>query len=304
MDFIQKILDCHPLSGERGGLFAILESVLEKYDCEIKTDALGNILFTKKFGKGKNIMLCTGADVPGVIAVYAEKSKIFVGTLGKVDVKRLENSKVVFEGVSGIFTVPENASGVDECYVETFDENAFQKVKQGEKGYFDTPVYTLESGVFSGYDVPVKACVITLLNWAKKLFEKDAKQIIEANGIGSVTVAFLGQSSLSSRGAFTASFNVQPDEIILLSAILEQNAKPSPERDTQYAVKVLDKGFVSDESVVKDVCRYFEENDIKYQKITSEEKSISLNALCRAESTPKAVEICLPVFGKESVYLK
>ena len=128
MNFTEKILGCHPLPGNNKDLEKILTEEFAEYNCDVNTDALGNIFFTTKFGEGKNIMLCTSSDVPGVVAVYADKSRIYVGELGGVNIQRLANCKVVFDGASGIFTVPSSTASIGDCYVETYDEKAQEKV--------------------------------------------------------------------------------------------------------------------------------------------------------------------------------
>ena len=301
MNFTEKILGCHPLSGNNKDLEKILTEEFAEYNCDVNTDALGNIFFTKKFGEGKNIMLCTPSDVPGVVAVYADKSRIYVGELGGVNIQRLANCKVVFDGASGIFTVPSSTASIGDCYVETYDEKAQEKVNLGDKGYFDMPVYSLESGIYSGYGVPAKMCVVTLTKWAHKLLSQDGEKELAKDGIGSVTFAFLGQSSLMSRGAFVASYGVNPDVCILLSSVNASKVTPEVKKDVKYVVKMLDKAYVCDTALTESICRYFDDNKINFAKTINADVNPALNGLSRAETTPTCGEICIPVFGDEAV---
>ena len=301
MNFTEKILGCHPLAGKNEDVAEVLTQQLSQYGCETKTDALGNIFFTKKIGEGKNVMLCTPSDIPGVVAVYVDKSRIYVGELGGVNVQRLANCKVVFDGLCGIFTVPSSTSSIGDCYVETYDEKAQEKVNLGDKGYFDMPVYSLEGGIYSGYGVPAKMCMVTLVKWAEKLFAPDTEKELAKNGVGSVTVSFLGQSSLMSRGAFVASYGINPDVVVLLTSVNASKVTPEAKKETKYVVKMLDKSYVCDTNLCESICRYFEDNKINYTKTINADANPALNALSRVETTPVCAEICIPVFGDEAV---
>lgn len=306
MNFTEKILNSHPLSCKDNGLFGVLEEELCTYGCKITKDALGSLFFTKKIGQGQSFMLCTGCDVPGVVATYVENSKVYVGELGKADVQKLAHTKVVFDGISGLLSVPDsysNSTSLNDCYVETFDEKASEKISLGDKGYFDMPLYSLSESIYSGYGIGVKACVLALANMGKKLFDKECEKRLLDKGIGSVTLAFLGQTSLVSRGAFVAARGINPDKILLLTAAEASKLSPCADKDVKYAVKMLDKAFVSDGTFVGEICSYFDEQNIKYHKAVNADTDPALKALSRAESTPACAEICLPVFGAGAVVI-
>ncbi|MBP3580660.1 MAG: hypothetical protein J6K12_05370 [Clostridia bacterium] len=306
MNTVEKILTSRPLAAHSGSLKGLLCQELSECECEIKEDALGNLYFTKKFTEGKKVMLCTHFDVPGVIVTFVDESKIYVGGLGKADVRRLAYTKVVFDGICGILVVPEDYSSstaISDCYVETYDKSACEKVTAGDKGYFDMPVYCYSENMYSGFGVPIRACIATLYKTAKEWFLHDSAEKAKKMGIGSLTVAFLGQSSLNSRGAFVASNVIQPDEIILISPFDTKKDTCGITKDTKAVVKMLDKAFVCDKELADSVCQYFEENSVSYKKAVNYDTDPALLALSRADSTPRCCEIGLPVFSSDMIFI-
>lgn len=303
MNMTEKILNCPAVPASTGKMTQILRDELCTVGYEYGSDALDNSFFTKHIGEGKSVMLCTGIDVGGVIATYVEGSKIYVGALGGSNVQRLAYSKVVFEGVEGILLPPDgytSSTAVSDCVVETYDEKAGEKVKQGDKGYFDVKVNCLEGGAYWGVGVGVKSCVVRLCEAAKMLMSEEGRRLLEGKGIGSITVAFLGQNSLMSRGAFTASYGVKPDEIILLTAF-DCKKNSQIKREDKAVVKILDKAYVSDAHLAMEICTYLEEKGVSYKKAVNTDANPALGALARAESEPRCAEVCIPVFDGELV---
>lgn len=307
MNISEKLLTCPAVPGDNKKMTEIIRGELERGDVEYRNDALGNSFFTRKFGDGKKLMLCTGLDFPGLAATYAEKSRIYVGKLGEISAARLAYSRIVFGEISGILVPPADytsKTAAEDCYVETYDDDAENKIVLGEKGYpeLGTVAVRLESGFVSGYGVPMKARVSFLVRQCKeRLFSAGGEKLLKKAGFGTVTAAFLGQSSVRARGAAVAADGVLPDEIILIADLDLGDDKNGFGRDTDFAVKVADKRFVCDEELTAAVCGHFDENGIKYKKYVGDSEETALSALSRCSSSPRCCEISIPVFNAEAV---
>lgn len=306
MKFPEKLLSCPSVPGDNGRMAEIIREGFEGLGCESRLDALGNLFFSKKIGKGKNLMICTEYDFPGLIVTHREKSKIYVGKLGEVSGGRLAYEKINFKNVSGILVPPKEYSSktaIDECYVETYDDNAENKVVPGEKGYPEsgTGCFRFGDDFVSGYGVSVKARVDILCNAFAKMVSESGATELEKAQIGNVTAVFLGQGALRSRGSAVASYGVLPDEVILLSDYLCDEGKEKKYKDVRFAVKVAGKRAVSDEELTDKVCGYFEENKIPFKKVADGKDETALTMLSRCSSEPLCCEISLPVFNSQTV---
>jgi len=298
MNLTEKILSCPSVPGDGRQMEELLKGELCINGVSFSKDALGNLFFTKTVTDGRNVMLCTGLDVGGVIATYVEGSKIYVNALGDCgDMQKIAYSKVVFDGISGILVPPDGftaGTSLADCHVETYDKSAAEKVSLGSKGYFDIPYNKLGDDIYWGYGVAQKLCISRVCQEAEKLFGDDA--LLKKLNIGSVTVAFLGQSSLMSRGSSVAANSVNPDDVILVSPFdCKRNGKGIDSSD-RIIVKILDKAYVGDTSLTEEICRYLEEKEIPFKKAVSLEANPVLANLSRADSCPRCAYVCLAAF--------
>ncbi len=301
MSLFEKICNCPSVPSENKGMTALIRKELAPYGCEETSDGIGNVFFSKKTGEGKHVMLCAPLDVGGVVATYIEGSKIYVGSLGKSSVMQTAFTKVVFEKAQGVLVAPDNYCGstaVTDCYVETYDKNVSDKVKQGDKGYFDGAVSFLENGVCWGHGAGEKCALYTAIDGICRLLDLQGQAVLEKYGVGCVTVALLAQSSLMSRGALTACHGKNPDEVILISA-MNCGEKYSP--DDKYIVKLCDKGVCCDSSLTQNICVYFDETGISYKKTVESDGDTALASLSHAFSCPACANICIPVFHNRVV---
>lgn len=296
MSLFEKLCGCPSIPDENEKLTALIRNEFKPFGCEEATDAMGSVFFCKEHAQGKHLMLCAGLDVGGVVATFVEGSKIYVGALGKSDVMQTAFSKVVFERAAGIFVAPDGYSAgtaVSDCYVETYDKDAADKIKSGDRGYFESEISCLENGVYWGYGVGEKYALYTAVTAACRLFDENNKELLEKHGIGKVTAAFFAQSSLMSRGAATVCYGKNPDEVILFSA---KKASGAITHKDKYAVKLHDKAFSADAALSQSICQYFEENEIPFKITVESDADTALASISRAFSCPACANICIPVF--------
>ena len=250
-NLINRIMSQYCVAGNGNGLEdALKESLCQHFDsCE--TDALGSITFTKKLSEGKRLMLVCGMDTSGLVATFAEGSKINVSSVGSFHVANMAFSKVSFGEVKGTL-IPlggyDFSTPITDYAVETYDIDASEKITLGDTAYFDEPsLYDEKSGMAVGFGSATKMCVYLLTEMAIKLISGD-NSFLRDNGIGELCVCFANQESLGSRGASALSCAVNPDEIISICPMdmTEKNVGSFSFSDG-VAVKMLDKGFVATE---------------------------------------------------------
>lgn len=296
MSLFEKIAVCPAVPGKNERMTNLLRDEFACFGCKENTDGMGNVFFSKDFGEGKHVMLCSSIDVGGVIATYIEGSKIYVGALGKSDMMQIAFSKVVFEGATGVLVAPDaynSGTALTDCYVETYDKNVSDKVQQGDKGYFDIPLNTLENGAYWGYGAGERYALYTNVKATAKLFGEDGGDILKKYGIGKVTAAFLSQGSLMSRGALTACYGKNPDKVILFSA---KKSTDGVTPEDKYIIKLHDRAFSADGELTSEICAYLDENGISYKKTVEGDGDTALASLSQAVSCPDCASICVPVF--------
>lgn len=239
------------VAGNGKGMEEVLKDALCPHFDSFSADALGSLTFTKKLGEGKRLMLVCGMDTGGLVATFAEGSKINVSSIGSFHVANMAFSKVSFGEVKGTL-IPlggyEFSTPITDYAIETYDIDASEKITLGDTAYFDEPsVYDEKTGMAVGFGSAVKMCVYLLTEMAIKLTAEDNGFLCD-NGIGELCVCFANQESLGSRGASALSCAVNPDEIISICPMdmTEKNVGSFGFSDG-VAVKMLDKGFVATE---------------------------------------------------------
>ncbi len=292
-NLLNKILSQYCVAGISHKMTDLLCGELDRLFDKCETDALGSVYFTKKLGEGRKLMLVTGMDTSGLIATFAEGSKINVSSVGSFHVANMAFSRVSFENVTGIL-IP--LSGYDfskpitDYAVETFDIDASDKITLGDSAYFEEPVtYDQNSGMACGFGSAVKMCTFLLAYASKKLLENDADALIK-QGIGELAVCFTNQESLGSRGASALSCAVTPDEIISICPMdmTEKNVGSFSFSDG-VAVKMLDKGFVASENTAKLTESLLDSLGIGHKRRVSNN---SRSALSRLGLCGKGADLC------------
>ncbi len=298
MDFFEKLCCSRAAADSTDKTVELVKQQIEKYfDC-VKTDVLGSVVFVKKIGTGKKLMLCTGIDTPGVAAVFAEKSKINIAPVGKASWQSLAYSMVDFNNASGVLTPPKEYNGetaLTDYVVETYDNNAEKAVSLGEVGFVREDVKNVADNVYVGFGAGVKMCVYTLCRLSELLLT-EKKQTLLDMGIGEVCVAFLGQEKLLSRGASAAAFDFSPNHVINLSTFnLDEKNVGSFGTDDGILVKMADKGFVASEDAAQMAQTILDSLKIPFKRCVSCTEVSALSKLTLGKDEQGSVEICIPV---------
>ena len=309
MDFLEKILSCNSVAGNTENMRELLKNELSSLFDNVKEDIFGSCIFTKKFGEGKKLMLCTSIETTGVIVCYADKSVLSLSPLGNAKWANFAHSKVQFKNVSGNLIPPSGYSDstpLTDFSLETYDEKAYEKVSLGESGFIcETPEMTA-GDICHGFGAAIKMCIYSLCKITQKLSQNDFEALKEL-GIGQLCVAFIGQESLLYRGSSSASYDFDPNFVINLSPYnLEEKNVGSFGLEDGFLIKMLDKGFVASEEVVTEIEKLSEVFGVKTGRCVSNSERSSLSRLTLGCGEKGCAELCIPAkhFGTRGEAVK
>ncbi len=294
----KKILDTKSVSGLTGEMTRLLEKELSGCFDSMETDALGSVVFSKKAGAGKKLMLSCGIDTAGLIATYAEGTKISVSSLGSFHVGNLAFGRVCFEKLSGVL-VPSGAYSFDtpitDYVVETFDKKAKDKIQLGDTAYFDEGIKCHGGKLYTGFASGAKMSIAFTAELFKKLVG-EGDRFLKENGIGELYAAFLGQESLGSRGASSTASGINPDYIIHVCPMdMTEKNVGSFDFSDGVAVKMLDRAFVAAPEALSLCETMLKELGVKNKRRVSNNSYSALKNLGLCDKGAFVCEIGIPV---------
>ena len=293
---LNEILSTHSVAGRTEKMTDLLTQKLSGLFDTNTVDDLGSLYLTKSLGIGKRLLICCAVDTPGLIATYAEGTKINVSSIGGFNIANLAFSRVNFEKASGVL-VPlggfEWGTPITDYAVETGSKEDVEKITLGDVGIFDTEFSRLDDGRVMGFGAGIKTCVYTVASLAKKLLENTA--LLEKEKIGEICFAFISHESLGNRGSSCVSCAYNPDLIINVSPIdMTEKNVGSLCFDDGFAIKMLDRGFVADENTALLAEKILDNLGQKHKRRVSNNSYSAISRLGLCEKGAKAVEICLP----------
>ena len=207
-------------SGDEGSVRDYILSQIEGF-CEVRIDALGNIIAKKKGKKTpKNrIMLDAHMDEVGVIAKYVtDDGFIKFSTVGGINTECLLAQRVRFGSVRGVIGIkPTHLLSKDEqkklpdadgLYIDIGAKDkaeALSLISLGDFGVFDSE-YIKSGDIICSKAIDDRAGCAMLI----KLLRSDAEYDFYAT--------FTVQEEVGTRGAGCAAFSVEPDYCICLES--------------------------------------------------------------------------------------
>ena len=266
-DLVKKLVETFGPSGYEGHVRDLIRSEVESLADEVRTDALGNLIATRRGSEGaQKVMLSAHMDEIGVIVSYVdEKGFCRFQPVGGVRALTLYGGRVLFEnGTVG-------AIGLEKLG----DPN---RVPAREKFFIDVGATSKEDCPVSVGDV---ACFL-------RPFEDRGDRLIAkafddrigcAVQIGvmrelkdtphEVSFVFSTQEELGLRGAQTSAYGLDPDLGIAVDVTRTGDTPEAPTMAMQLgdgpAVKVKDGGMVAHPAVKDLLVRTAEEHGIPYQ---------------------------------------
>jgi endoglucanase len=272
---LEKLTNAVAVSGDEGEIRKIVRAEVEKIADEIQTDAMGNLLVTKR-GKGRNrlrVMLAAHMDEVGLMLVNKESDGIFeFRTLGGIDSRQLAGKPVWVgrEKVPGVIgTAPIHLLSADERESKIplkslrIDVGLGKpKVKVGDRATFATKFLRMGASVRAKAldDRLGVAILIELL--------KNAPPNVD------LLAAFTVQEELGLRGAKIAAHALAPDLALAIDSTPaydfpahdgRENIRYNTKLGAGPAIYTLDGRTISDPRIIRWLSETGDAKKIPYQ---------------------------------------
>lgn len=231
-DTLLSVLKPFGPSGNEGPIAAVIAEMIKPYVDEVRTDAMGNLIATKK-GNGKRIMFSAHMDQIGYIALDADKEGFLrVTNVGGIYPANAAFRHLVFaNGVAGVVCsepLGNDKPALTKLFVDIgadSREAALEKVPVGTMAVVAYQATEMGDLVAAPYMDDRAACAV-LVELLKALPKNPKHEIV---------AVFSVQEEVGCRGAATAAFSVAPD---FGMAIDVTPAGDSPKCDPPLPVKV------------------------------------------------------------------
>ncbi len=241
---------------------------LSKY---IKAEQNGiNVVGKMKGESNYTLMLEAHIDEVGfVVTDIDDNGFLTVKNCGGIDLRMLPSRVVTVHGkekVTGVFcATPPHLGGVKEyddisaLKIETLlGKNAKDVVSVGDFVTFNTRACELKNGRITGKSLDNRAGVVCLLELAERLCDKKLPF--------NIVFAFTDQEELGNRGAITATFDIEPDEAI----VLDVSFADAPDVSSNDCGKLgggamIGMSPILDKAISKKLVLIAKENNMPYQ---------------------------------------
>jgi len=269
---IDKLKALTELFGPSGNERLVREYIITQikdYVDEYKTDNMGNLIALVKaegVSKGRFALVAHMDEIGCIVTCIEENGMLRISSLGWVSPAYSGFNRVVFEnGAVGVMAIEEKNTEKEltlkNCFIDIGAENRAEAEKLVSIG--DSCVFVRETLEFNGkysgkaMDNRVGCLVLTELIKSADKFPYD------------VSFIFTAQEELGRRGAYTAAFVADADFVISVD-VTDTGDVPGCLRSAiksggGAAVKIMDKGIVSDKRITDALIKCARENDIKYQ---------------------------------------
>jgi len=220
-DLLERLSNAHGVSGHEGSSRDIIKHELTPYVDEMRTDAFGNLIATKK-GSGPSVMLSAHMDEIGLSAKYIDENGFiyFIGIGGWFD-QTLLNQRVMLHGTNGAI-----AGVIGSKPPHILEEEERKKPILIKDMFIDVGASNAEEvqglGVTIGTPVTIDRQFTPLSNnlvTGKALDDRaGCAMMIEAmkrtNATTTIFAVGSTQEEVGLKGAKTASFGLNPDVAI------------------------------------------------------------------------------------------
>ncbi len=270
-DTLKTLSTAYGPTGNEYNVAEIIKGMIAPYVDEMKMDAMGNLIATKKgLGGGRKIMLAAHMDHIGfVVTDIDEKGFARVHNVGGIRKANSLYRRVVFEnGLSGILAAEDRDHNVaDRDMTKLFiDLGAFSKeeaeamVKPGDFAVYAPEFVELANDLVAGTAMDDRAGCAILVEMLKRLGETKNE----------IVAVFTVQEEVGLRGAQAAAFDVAPDMGIALDVTLCGDTPKGPKIAVKMgqgiAVKILDNSLICHPGVVREMEEAAERAGAKYQR--------------------------------------
>lgn len=302
---LKTLCELNGTSGRENAVRDYILSVIPK-ECNAVTDNLGNLIVEKKGKKrSKNkVMLSAHMDEVGFIINYITDDGFLKFTpVGGIDERVVFGRSVTVgqNGVHGVIgskafhqlTSDERSKlpAFSDMYIDIgaqTKKEAEKYVVIGECAYFDSEYIEFGDGYIKAKAIDDRAGCKILIDILNGETEFD------------LTVCFLVQEEIGTRGAAVAAFSVAPDYAIVLESTTAADI-PDTKADKKVCVvgggaviSYMDRGTVYDASIYKKAFEIAEKNNIKCQTKTVVAGGNDASAIHRAGKGVRTAALSVP----------
>ncbi|MGB9840906.1 M42 family metallopeptidase [Thermovenabulum sp.] len=272
---LKRLSEAAGVSGNENEVRDILREELKGY-AEIRTDALGNLIFEKKNkSKRPKIMLAAHMDEVGLMITSILKNGFLkFETVGGID-ERVLVSKIVTIGPNKVFGVigakpihrqepkeRENALKIKNLYIDIGakdQEDAEKKVKIGDYACFNTEFEIYGDSIVKGKALDDRIGCFVVAEIIKRNYE------VEISG------AFTVQEEVGLRGSGVAAYQLKPDVCIVAEGTFASDVPGMKEEEYNTllgrgpAITTMDRSFIADKRLRDRVFEIAKKNNIVCQ---------------------------------------
>ena len=272
---LERLSNACAVSGDEGEVRKIVLEEIRPHADEVKVDALGNVLATRRGSGGQRVrvMLAAHMDEVGLMITHDESDGFYrfgmVGGLSAVDLtaKVMWVGKEHIPGVIGVkpihLTEPDERMkplSVDDFRLDM--GSSTEKVKVGDRATFAT-TFVQQGPSLRGKALDNRLGVATLI----ELVKHAPPQI-------DLQAAFTVQEEIGLRGARVAAYAFNPNLAIILDSTpaydlpawdADENLRYNTRLGAGPAIYVADSGTLSDPRLVRYLVEIAEANKIPYQ---------------------------------------
>lgn len=265
-----SLISAYGATGRETNVANIIRGMVEPYVDSITTDAMGNLIATRKGQPGgKRIMLAAHMDHIGFVVIgVEEKGFLRVSNVGGISRNNSFTRRVVFEnGVSGVLSheIQDFNAGnftMDKMFIDIgakTREEAEAMVDIGDVAVYAPDIFEMGDRVVGPAMDDRAGCAI-VVETLKAL--KDPKN--------EVIAAFTVQEEVGMRGAWAAAYSVNPDVGIALDVTMcgdtPKGIHIAVNLGEGIAIKVMDSSVVCTPCVVDALIAAAERSEAKYQR--------------------------------------
>jgi len=270
-ELIKQLADVYGAAGRETAVADTIESLMTGYADSITRDAMGNLICEKQGTdpNGKRIMLSAHMDHIGfIVAAVEEEGFLRVAPVGGVSMDMSRTRHVRFaNGVEGIIVQEPVREGetpaMKHLFIDIGAASAQEALSMIQLG--DIAVYAPDCFRLGQYRVAAPAmddriaCALLVSLMQSLGKTKDT-----------VIAVFSTQEEVGCRGAKTAAYTVNPDVGIALDVTANgdtpQTKLPSVTLGGGAAVKIMDRGSMSNPEVVEALLEAGEKAGVKTQR--------------------------------------
>lgn len=270
LNTLEKLVKIVSVSGHEKKLTEFISSEISPYVDSLRTDALGNLIATKKSANpdAKKVMFAAHADEIGFLATFIDdKGFIRVAPVGGIDWIASAFTTVTFEnGTKGVLAAEANTKPEEykqgKFYIDigaSSKEEAEKLVRIGDTAAITPYIEKFSTNCICGRPMDDKIACALLIEAIKQV--KDSPY--------ELYFVFSSQEEVGLRGSATASFGIAPDVGYAIDVTDTGDVPGSKPMAVSLgkgaAIKVKDSSVICDTAIVDKMCDLAEKKGIKYQ---------------------------------------